>query len=87
VFLLASPAVLPPTRLLTKAGHQVQVVLTEAAKAFVAPLTLQALSGRPVRDSLFDLSQENAMGHIELARWAEAVVVAPASADFICEHG
>jgi len=70
-------------RLLTKAGHQVQVVLTEAAKAFVAPLTLQALSGRPVRDSLFDLSQENAMGHIELARWAEAVVVAPASADFI----
>lgn len=70
-------------RLLSKAGHEVQVVLTEAAKAFVTPLTLQALSGRPVRDSLFDLSQENAMGHIELARWAEAVVVAPASADFI----
>ncbi len=70
-------------RRLTKAGHEVQVVLTEAAKAFVTPLTLQALSGRPVRDSLFDPDQENAMGHIALARWAEAVVVAPASADFI----
>ena len=70
-------------RLLRQAGHDVQVVLTRAAQQFVTPLTLQALSGRPVRDSLFDPEQENAMGHIELARWAEAVVVAPASADFI----
>ncbi|WP_294946324.1 bifunctional phosphopantothenoylcysteine decarboxylase/phosphopantothenate--cysteine ligase CoaBC [Sulfurivirga sp.] len=70
-------------RLLRQAGHEVQVVLTRAARQFVTPLTLQALSGRPVRDSLFDPEQEDAMGHIELARWAEAVVVAPASADFI----
>lgn len=70
-------------RQLKQAGHEVQVVLTESAKQFVTPLTLQALSGRPVRDALFDSVQENAMGHIELARWAEGVVVAPASANFM----
>ena len=57
-------------RSLTKAGAQVQVVLSEAAKAFVTPLTLQALSGHPVRDSLLDPEAEAGMGHIELARWA-----------------
>jgi len=64
-------------------GAAVQVVMTEAAKAFIAPLTLQALSGRPVRDSLLDPSAESGMGHIEIARWADQIIVAPASADFI----
>ena len=64
-------------------GAVVQVVMTEAAKAFIAPLTLQALSGRPVRDSLLDPSAESGMGHIEIARWADQIIVAPASADFI----
>ena len=70
-------------RRLLDQGAVVQVVMTEAAKAFIAPLTLQALSGRPVRDSLLDPSAESGMGHIEIARWADQIVVAPASADFI----
>ncbi len=70
-------------RLLRGAGHDVQVVMTEAATRFVTPLTLQALSGKPVRTGLWDEAAEAAMGHIELARWAEQVVVAPASADFL----
>jgi len=70
-------------RRLIDQGAVVQVVMTEAAKAFIAPLTLQALSGRPVRDSLLDPSAESGMGHIEIARWADQIVVAPASADFI----
>lgn len=70
-------------RLLKQAGHEVQVVLTSGATQFIAPLTLQALSSRPVRDDLFDPAQENAMGHIELARWAEGIVVSPATADFM----
>lgn len=70
-------------RLLVKAGHQVQVVLTEAATRFVTPLQFQALTGRPARVGLFDEGHEAAMGHIELARWAEQVVVAPATADFL----
>lgn len=68
---------------LRKAGAEVRVVMTEAAKEFVTPMTLQALSGNPVRTALFDPQHEAAMGHIELARWAELVVVAPASADFL----
>ena len=64
-------------------GATVQVVMTDAAKAFIAPLTLQALSGRPVRDTLLDPSAEPGMGHIEIARWADRLIVAPASADFI----
>jgi len=64
-------------------GAQVQVIMTDAAKAFIAPLTLQALSGRPVRDTLLDPEAESGMGHIELGRWADTVLVAPASADFI----
>ncbi len=70
-------------RRLVDHGAEVQVVMTDAAKAFIAPLTLQALSGRPVRDTLLDPSAESGMGHIEIARWADHLVVAPASADFI----
>lgn len=70
-------------RLLIKAGCQVQVVMTPAAQRFIAPITFQALTGRPVRDDLWDTQAEGAMGHIELARWADAIVVAPATADFL----
>lgn len=70
-------------RLLRKNNAEVRVVLTPAATEFVTPLTLQAISGNPVSQSLLDLQAELAMGHIELAKWAEAIVVAPASADFI----
>ncbi|HLQ12495.1 MAG TPA: bifunctional phosphopantothenoylcysteine decarboxylase/phosphopantothenate--cysteine ligase CoaBC [Steroidobacteraceae bacterium] len=70
-------------RRLTERGAQVQVVMTAAAREFITALTFQALSGRPVRESLWDTSAEAAMGHIELARWAELVLVAPASADFL----
>lgn len=73
-------------RLLKKAGAQVQVVLTEGAKAFVTPMTLQAVSGLPVRSQLLDPEAEAGMGHIELAKWADLVMVAPASADFIARH-
>jgi phosphopantothenoylcysteine decarboxylase/phosphopantothenate--cysteine ligase len=68
---------------LRRAGAEVRVVMTRAAGEFVTPMTLQALSGNPVRQALFDPAHEAAMGHIELARWAELVLVAPASADFI----
>jgi phosphopantothenoylcysteine decarboxylase / phosphopantothenate---cysteine ligase len=71
------------TRRLIERGAEVQVVMTAAAKEFITPTTLQALSGRPVRDSLWDSAAEAAMGHIELARWATLVLIAPASADFI----
>ena len=70
-------------RRLRERGAQVQVVMTAGAKQFVTPLTFQALSGRPVRDDLWDEAAEDAMGHIELARWAELVLIAPASADLI----
>jgi len=71
------------TRRLKEVGAQVQVVMSRGAQQFVAPRTFQALSGRPVRDDLWDTAAEQAMGHLELGRWADAVVVAPASADFI----
>ena len=70
-------------RRLQDAGAQVQVVMTEAATQFVTPMTFQALTGRPVRSSLWDAAAEMAMGHIELARWADRIVIAPASADLI----
>jgi len=70
-------------RLLKKAGHPVRVVMTRGAEAFVTPLTFQALSGEPVRTSLLDPEAEQGMGHIELAKWADQVVIAPATADFI----
>lgn len=70
-------------RRLREQGAEVQVVMTSGATRFVTPLTFQALSGRPVRTELWDDAAEAAMGHIELARWAELVLVAPASADFL----
>ncbi len=70
-------------RRLRERGAEVQVVLTGGGSRFVTPLTFQAVSGRPVRTDLFDSEAEAAMGHIELARWADAIVVAPASAEFI----
>lgn len=73
------------TRLLIKANHQVQVVMTAGAKEFIQPLSFQALSGHPVRDSLFDRSQEAGMGHISLARWADQIVIAPASAETLAK--
>jgi phosphopantothenoylcysteine decarboxylase/phosphopantothenate--cysteine ligase len=76
-------------RRLVERGAQVQVVMTAGAREFITATTFQALSGRPVRESLWDTAAEAAMGHIELARWAELVVVAPASADFLARltHG
>lgn len=68
-------------RRLVQAGAQVQVVMTQAAQRFITPLTLQAVSGHPVRTSLWDEAAELGMGHIELARWAELVLIAPATAD------
>ncbi|MDX9768114.1 MAG: bifunctional phosphopantothenoylcysteine decarboxylase/phosphopantothenate--cysteine ligase CoaBC [Ectothiorhodospiraceae bacterium] len=71
------------TRRLRDAGAIVRVVMTRAALEFVTPLSFQALSGHPVRTDLFDEQAEAGMGHIELARWADAVLVAPCSADFM----
>jgi phosphopantothenoylcysteine decarboxylase/phosphopantothenate--cysteine ligase len=70
-------------RLLLKAGAQVRVVMTEAATQFVSPMTFQAITGNPVQVRLFDDAHEAAMGHIELARWADHLLIAPASADFL----
>ncbi|MDX1340991.1 MAG: bifunctional phosphopantothenoylcysteine decarboxylase/phosphopantothenate--cysteine ligase CoaBC [Reinekea sp.] len=70
-------------RLFSKAGAEVRVVMTPAATEFITPLTLQALSGNPVSQSLLDENAEMGMGHIELARWADLLIVAPATADFI----
>lgn len=70
-------------RLLRAAQAEVRVVLTEGGAEFVTPLTFQALSGNPVHTALLDTEAEAAMGHIELARWADAVIIAPASANFI----
>src|SRR4029079_12046221 len=76
-------------RRLRDAGAEVRVVLTENAARFVTPLTFQALSGQPVRSGLWDEAAEAAMGHIELARWAQRILIAPASADVIARlaHG
>ncbi len=70
-------------RRLAERGADVQVAMTAAARQFVSPLTFQAVSGRPTRDDLWDRAAEAAMGHIELARWAELVLIAPASANFL----
>ncbi|MGB5147819.1 MAG: bifunctional phosphopantothenoylcysteine decarboxylase/phosphopantothenate--cysteine ligase CoaBC [Porticoccaceae bacterium] len=70
-------------RRLQTAGAEVRVVMTAAATEFVTPLTFQALSGHPVHLDLLDPAAEAAMGHIALARWADVILVAPASADFI----
>lgn len=70
-------------RRLKESGAEVQVVMTAGAQRFVTALTFQALSGRPVRSELWDAASEHAMGHIELARWADLVLVVPATADFL----
>lgn len=76
-------------RRLRDEGAEVQVIMTRGACEFITPLTLQAVSGRRVRMELFDTEAEAGMGHIELARWADAILVAPASANFIARltHG
>ena len=76
-------------RRLRDAGAEVQVAMTENAQRFVGAQTFQALSTRPVRSSLWDAEAEQAMGHLELARWAGRVVVAPATANMIAKlaHG
>ena len=70
-------------RRLREAGAEVRVVMTDAATEFVTELTFQAVSGQPVHRRLLDTSAEAGMGHIELARWADALIVAPASANFL----
>lgn len=70
-------------RRLRDAGAQVQVAMTAGAQQFVTPLSFQALSGQPTRTTLWDSAAEQAMGHIELARWADRIVVAPATADLL----
>jgi len=76
-------------RALVKAGAQVQVVMTEAAAQFITPVTMQALSGRPVYTSQWDGREANNMAHINLSREADAILIAPASADFMAKllHG
>ncbi len=70
-------------RRLQDAGAEVHVVMTAAAQEFITPLTMQALSGNPVHTTLLDPAAEAGMGHIQLARWADLVLIAPASADFM----
>lgn len=76
-------------RLLRQQQCEVQVVMTSAAQQFITKTTLQAVSGKPVRDDLWDQHAEASMGHIELAKWAQAIVIAPASADCLARlaHG
>ncbi|WP_133468244.1 bifunctional phosphopantothenoylcysteine decarboxylase/phosphopantothenate--cysteine ligase CoaBC [Paraglaciecola marina] len=76
-------------RKLTAKGATVRVVLTDSAKEFVSPLALQAVSGHPVSNDLLDKDAEAAMGHIELAKWADKLLIAPATANFIAKltHG
>lgn len=70
-------------RRLREVGAEIQVAMTPAATTFVAPLTFQAVSGRPVHTELLDVNTEAGMGHIELARWADLILIAPATADFL----
>ncbi|MDD1620678.1 MAG: bifunctional phosphopantothenoylcysteine decarboxylase/phosphopantothenate--cysteine ligase CoaBC, partial [Methylococcaceae bacterium] len=76
-------------RLLRKRGAEVRVVMTRSARQFVTPLTFQALSGHPVHTDLMDAGQEQAMSHIHLARWADSLVIAPATANMLAKlaHG
>lgn len=72
-------------RKLTATGANVRVVVTQSAKEFVTPLSLQAVSGNPVAEDLLDPAAEAAMGHIELAKWADILLIAPASANFVAK--
>ena len=76
-------------RLFKKEGADVRVVMTESAKEFITPLTLQAVSGNEIHDSLLDVKAESAMGHIELAKWADIILIAPCTAETMAKitHG
>ncbi len=74
------------TRRLQDEGADVRVVMTPSAQEFITPLTMQALSGHPVHLDLLDTETESVMGHIELARWADIVLIAPATADFVARY-
>ena len=76
-------------RLFKKDGADVRVVMTESAKEFITPLTLQAVSGNQIHDSLLDAEAESAMGHIELAKWADIILIAPCTAESLSKitHG
>src|SRR5690554_7501238 len=76
-------------RRLVEQQVQVRVVMTKGAQAFITPLTLQAVSGNPVHHDLLDPAAEAAMGHIELAKWADLIMIAPASANVLAQlaHG
>ncbi|MCK5925921.1 MAG: bifunctional 4'-phosphopantothenoylcysteine decarboxylase/phosphopantothenoylcysteine synthetase, partial [Methylococcales bacterium] len=76
-------------RCLIKKNCDVRVIMTASAGKFITPLTFQALSRHPVQTQLLDTEQENAMGHINLARWADKIIIAPASANIIAKlaHG
>ena len=80
---IAAYKALELVRRLRDAGATVQVAMTEGAQQFVTPLSFQALSGLPVRTSLWDSAAEQSMGHIELARWADRIIIAPATADLV----
>ncbi len=86
---IAAYKALELVRRLRDAGAEVQVAMTSGAQQFVTPLSFQALSGQPTRTTLWDSAAEQAMGHIELARWADRVIVAPATADLMARlaHG
>ena len=86
---IAAYKALELVRRLREAGAEVQVAMTAGAQQFVTPLSFQALSGNPTRTSLWDSAAEASMGHIELARWADRIVVAPATADLLARlaHG
>ncbi|QFI39411.1 bifunctional phosphopantothenoylcysteine decarboxylase/phosphopantothenate--cysteine ligase CoaBC [Moritella marina ATCC 15381] len=73
------------TRRLTEQGAEVRVVMTQSAQEFITPLTMQAVSGNPVAHSLLDPAAEAGMGHIEFAKWADLVLIAPATANFIAK--
>lgn len=72
-------------RRLRELGAEVRIVMTNAAKEFITPLTMQAVSGNPVHQDLLDPTAEAAMGHIELARWADLILIAPTTANFIAK--
>ena len=82
---IAAYKALELVRLIAKAGGETRVILTESGAQFVTPLSLAALSGHPVRSGLFHPEEETTMGHIELSRWADLVVVAPATAGLIAK--
>jgi phosphopantothenoylcysteine decarboxylase/phosphopantothenate--cysteine ligase len=86
---IAAYKALELVRRLRDAGAEVQVAMTAGAQHFVTPLSFQALSGSPTRTTLWDSAAEASMGHIELARWADRIVIAPATADLLAKlaHG